>query len=178
MSIYFGTNKPKKIYYGTNGVKKVYYGTTLVWPDTPETETGLSISIGEKEIPFGNNGNATQYAIVLEMIVTEKNYGANTMKVKVKMSIRSRRNYNIIASTPRTATITINGTAKSISGYNATINAGATRYLGTTGEVSISGASSKTITVAASVPLKVNISDGVGWIDTVSGSVTFKLPTL
>ena len=177
MAIYFGTNKPTKIYMGTTEVKKVYFGTTLVWP---ETETGLSESLGTKQITFGDNGNGDQYAIVLEMIVTEKNYSANTMKVKVKVSIRSLGNYYITASTTRTATITIDGTAdgSNVTGYTATVSAGATKTLGTTKEVTISSASSKTVTVSISVPLGVDIADGVGYINTVTGSTTFTLPTL
>lgn len=167
MTIYIGTSKPTKIYVGTSAVKKVYFGTQLVWSST---ETG-NWSVGT----YSTNVAGGKYKINHVVSVTEKNYGSNTMKVKVVTQLQSPGNYSISSSTKKTGTIKINGTSYSFT-YNCSVAAGKTVTLDTR-TVTVTGASGKSMALSSSLPFNVNIS-GYGTIGTVTTSHTVKLPTL
>ena len=172
MPIWVGGSAPTNIYVGTTAVQKVYCGTQLVWSKTAVTGT---FGKATHTYTFGNNGNGNQYYLYFEVYVSSKNYVANTMVVTVDTYLGSIGNYNIVASTARTATITIDGNERTTASYTATTNAGTKKQIGNNG-ATLTGKHGTTITIKASVPLKVTIDDGVGYVDTPSCSFSYTLP--
>ena len=162
MPIYIGGSAPKNIYVGTTAVKKVYCGTQLVWSKDPVTGTFGSST---HDFTFADNGRGHQYAFRFTVTVTSKDYINKQMTVNVAFDIRSINGYNISSSASKTASITIDGTSVTSGSYTGSVSAGGSAYCSSASRT-ITRKSS--ITISASIPLNVTITDGVGWVGTVS----------